>query len=181
MQWTNNAQRYGWVSAGLHWLMALVVFGMFGLGWWMVGLGYYDPWRHLGPEIHKGVGVLLFAALVLRLVWRLSQPSPAALPNHGQLTRLASKLGHLALYLGLFAGMIAGYLISTADGRPIPVFNLFEVPATLSGLPDQEDIAGAVHKYLAWGLVIFALLHGLAALKHHVIDRDRTLLRMLGR
>jgi cytochrome b561 len=85
------------------------------------------------------------------------------------------------LYLGLFGVMISGYLISTADGRGIEVFGLFSVPATLTGIPQQEDIAGAIHEYLAWGLVIFAALHGLAALKHHFIDRDSTLLRMFGR
>jgi len=97
------------------------------------------------------------------------------------MTRLGSKLGHLALYAGLFALMISGYLISTADGRGIEVFGLFEVPATLTTIPDQEDVAGVVHEYLAWGLVIFAGLHALAALKHHFIDRDATLVRMLGR
>src|SRR5690606_6636088 len=108
-------------------------------------------------------------------------PSPAALASHGAATRLATRLGHGFLYVGLFVLMLSGYLISTADGRPIEVFGLLSVPATLSGLPGQEDIAGLVHEYLAWALVIFAGIHGLAALKHHFIDRDRTLLRMFGR
>ena len=77
--------------------------------------------------------------------------------------------------------MLAGYLISTADGRGISVFGWFDVPASITSIPEQEDVAGAVHFYLAWGLVILAGLHGLAALKHHFIDRDTTLLRMLGR
>ena len=91
------------------------------------------------------------------------------------------KLGHGLLYLGLFGVMISGYLISTADGRGIGVFGWFEVPALISGLPEQEDVAGLIHKYLAWGLVIFAVIHALAALKHHFIDRDATLVRMFGR
>ena len=53
--------------------------------------------------------------------------------------------------------------------------------ATLTSIPPQEDVAGLVHEYLAWALVIFAGVHALAALKHHFIDRDRTLLRMFGR
>ena len=55
------------------------------------------------------------------------------------------------------------------------------MPATLTGLPQQEDIAGLIHEYLAWALVIFAALHALAALKHHFVDRDATLVRMFGR
>lgn len=181
MQWRNTPATYGFVSVLLHWLVALAVFGLFALGFWMVGLSYYDPWRQSAPDLHKSIGIVLFAVMLLRVLWRLFNPSPAALSNHGHLTRLASKLGHGVLYLGLFGVMISGYLISTADGRGIEVFGLFSVPATLSGIAQQEDIAGAIHEYLAWGLVIFAGLHGLAALKHHFIDRDSTLLRMFGR
>jgi cytochrome b561 len=77
--------------------------------------------------------------------------------------------------------MISGYLISTADGRPISVFGWFEVPALITGIPNQEDRAGDVHFYAAWALVILAALHALAAFKHHLIDRDDTLRRMFGR
>ncbi|MOA52423.1 hypothetical protein D3C78_1757160 [compost metagenome] len=77
--------------------------------------------------------------------------------------------------------MFSGYLISTADGRGIEVFGWFTVPATLSGIDGQEDIAGVVHLWLAWGLIGMAALHALAALKHHFIDRDATLSQMLGR
>ena len=181
MHWRNSPTHYGLTSIVLHWLVAVAVFGLFALGFWMVGLNYYSSWYRTAPDLHKSIGILLFAVMLLRVLWRLLNPAPAALASHGQLTRLASKLGHGVLYLGLFGVMLSGYLISTADGRGIEVFGLFSVPATLSGIPQQEDIAGAIHEYLAWGLVIFAGLHGLAALKHHFIDRDSTLLRMFGR
>ena len=181
MQWRNSTSHYGLVSIVLHWLVALVVFGLFGLGYWMVDLDYYSSWRQTAPDLHKSIGLVLFAVMLARVVWRRVNPPPASLPNHGRMTRLASKLGHGFLYLGLFVLMISGYLISTADGRGIPVFGLFEVPASLTSIPDQEDVAGLVHEYLAWTLVIFAGVHALAALKHHFIDRDRTLARMFGR
>ncbi|AMA47410.1 cytochrome b [Pseudomonas monteilii] len=181
MQLRNTPSRYGWISIVLHWSVALTVFSLFALGLWMVDLDYYDPWRKAGPDLHKSIGLTLLAVMLVRVVWRFLSPPPPALPSHGGFTRVAAKAGHLALYLGLFAVMLAGYLISTADGVGIPVFGLFEVPALVSNLPDQADTAGTVHLYLAWGLVIFAGLHGLAALKHHFIDRDATLLRMLGR
>lgn len=181
MQLRNSPARYGVVSLILHWGSALVVFGLFGLGLWMRELDYYDTWYHRAPEIHKSIGILLLIALILRVVWRFVSPPPPAPANHGRMTRVGSKLGHLALYALLFAVMIAGYLISTAEGKPISVFGWFDVPATLSGLPDQADVAGAIHLYLAWALVVLAVLHALAALKHHFIDRDATLTRMLGR
>ncbi|MEW9904103.1 cytochrome b [Pseudomonas putida] len=181
MQLRNSASRYGLVSIVMHWGVALAVFGLFGLGLWMVGLHYYSPWRKSAPDLHKSIGLVLLAVMVLRVLWRFVSPPPPAPATHGAFTRLAAKLGHAVLYLGLFAVMIAGYLISTADGVGIPVFDWFEVPALVSDLPDQADTAGAIHLYLAWGLVIFAILHALAALKHHFIDRDATLTRMLGR
>ncbi len=181
MQWRNSSSHYGLVSILLHWLVAVTVFGLFGLGYWMVGLDYYSSWYKTAPDLHKSIGLVLFAVMLGRVLWRWLSPPPAALPNHGRVTRLASKLGHGFLYLGLLVLMLSGYLISTADGRPIEVFGLFSVPATLTAIPDQEDVAGLVHEYLAWTLVIFAGIHALAALKHHFIDRDRTLVRMFGR
>lgn len=181
MQLRNSSSRYGLVSMLLHWGVAIVVFGLFALGLWMVGLDYYDAWRKEAPDLHKSIGLILFAVMLIRLVWRLISPPPPAPSTHDRWTRLGAKLGHLFLYVGLFAVMFAGYLISTADGVGIPVFGLFEVPALITSIPDQADVAGAVHLYLAWILVIFSGLHALAALKHHFIDRDATLTRMLGR
>lgn len=70
MQLRNSTSRYGWVSIFLHWGIALAVFGMFALGLWMVDLGYYDPWRKAGPDIHKSIGLILLAVMVLRVLWR---------------------------------------------------------------------------------------------------------------
>jgi cytochrome b561 len=83
------------------------------------------------------------------------------------------------MYVLVFAIMLSGYLISTADGRAIEVFGWFAVPATLQGIDGQEDVAGDVHFYLAVTLMVIVGGHALAALKHHFIDRDPTLRRML--
>ncbi|MES2818832.1 MAG: cytochrome b [Pseudomonadota bacterium] len=181
MQWRNNPDRYGLISIVLHWGIALAVFAMFGLGYWMVDLDYYSNWYRTAPDLHKSIGLCLFALMLLRLCWRFISPVPPALKSYGTWTRRGAAFGHGLLYVGLFALMISGYLISTAEGRGISVFGLFEVPASLTSLPDQADLAGWIHEYLAWGLVGFAGLHGLAALKHHFIDCDTTLTRMLGR
>jgi cytochrome b561 len=181
MQLRNSSSRYGLVGMTLHWSMAVVVFGLFALGLWMVGLDYYDAWRKAAPDLHKSIGLTLFAVMLFRVIWRWISPPPTALATHGKWTRLGARLGHLFLYVVLFATMFAGYLISTADGVGISVFGLFEVPSLIDSIPDQADVAGAIHLYLAWTLVVFSVLHGLAALKHHFIDRDATLTRMLGR
>jgi len=181
MQWNNDENRYGLTAILLHWMVAATVFAMFGLGLWMTGLSYYDPWYRLGPWWHKGVGALLFLVVMVRLVWRWSTPLPLPLPTHAAWERRMAAVTHGLLYLLLLAVMVSGYLISTADGRPLEVFGWFAIPATLQGMPGQEDIAGTVHLVLASTLIGVALLHAAAALKHHFLDRDRTLLRMFGR
>lgn len=176
----NDETTYGWLAILLHWVVALVVFGLFGLGLYMTSLGYYDPLYRSLPQLHKGVGVLLFFIVVLRLVWRWINPRPRPEPGLSRFERTASEVVHGLLYLLLFAIMCSGYLISTADGRPIEVFGLFSLPATITSIPQQEDVAGLVHLVLAIVLMALVVLHALGALKHHFIDRDRTLLRMLG-
>ena len=181
MRWRNDHDHWGLIAILIHWLMALSIFAMFGLGLWRVELTYYDSWYQKGPNLHRSIGILLFILLIGRLLWRLSDGRPEELAQHQPWERLAAKLTHIALYMLIFAVMISGYLISTADGRPISVFGWFEVPATLHGIDKQEDIAGEIHLILAFTLVGLALMHAGAALKHHFIDKDRTLRRMLGK
>lgn len=181
MQWRNSSERYGLVAIGLHWLVAITLFALFALGLWMTSLDYYHPWYHRAPALHKSIGLTLFVVMVVRLVWRPINRAPAPLPSHTWFERLAARLVHSLLYLLTFLVMVAGYLISTADGRPIEVFGLLSIPATITSIPEQEDVAGAVHLNLAIVLIALALLHAAAALKHHFVDRDNTLRRMLGR
>jgi cytochrome b561 len=181
MQLRNTSRRYGIISISLHWIFAIAVYAMFGLGLWMVTLSYYDGWYHQAPELHKSIGVLLMMGLVIRVIWRHISPPPAAPKTHSKFTRISAVAAHITLYALLFALLISGYLISTAEGKPISVFGIFDVPATLVDAGSQADIAGVIHLWLAWSVVILSVLHGLAALKHHFIDKDDTLKRMLGR
>lgn len=176
----NSPGRYGWLSIFLHWSMALVIYAMFALGLWMVGLSYYDTWYHNAPEIHKSIGVILMLVLIIRLTWRVVSPPPKPLSSYSPLVRITAVLAHGLLYGLLIAILFSGYLISTADGKPVPVFGWFSLPAVLTGAGEQADLAGDIHLWLAWSIVILSVLHGLAALKHHFIDRDITLKRMLG-
>ncbi|SEF56437.1 cytochrome b [Billgrantia desiderata] len=175
--WRNTRTGWGLVSIALHWLSALTIVGLFVLGWWMTGLGYFDPWYNLAPWWHRSLGMLLLFATLLRILWRLFQPTPQA--QGSRFERIAAHLGHIALYVLMLTVMISGYLISTARGRGISVFDWFEVPALISGLPNQASIAGDIHWYSALALMLLAAGHTMAALKHHFIDRHDTVLRML--
>ncbi|MEJ1296512.1 MAG: cytochrome b [Candidatus Sedimenticola sp. (ex Thyasira tokunagai)] len=179
MAWSNSKNSWGWTSILIHWLTAVTVFTLFGLGLWMVELTYYDEWYKKGPDLHRAIGVLLFILTALRLVWRKSRPTPESLPNHQRWEIGLAHTVHALLYLLLFAIMFSGYLISTADSRGVDIFGLFSIPATITSIPQQEEVAGVVHFYLACSLIGLVILHAAGALKHHVIDKDRTLTRMI--
>lgn len=180
MLWKNTSTQFGHISILIHWLVALSVYGMFALGLWMVSLNYYDAWYHKAPEIHKSIGFVLFLLMIFRVLWRFISPPPKALDSYSNLVKISSILVQISLYLLLFGIFLSGYLISTADGQPISIFGYFEIPAIWSDEGIQADSAGVVHLYLAWILIILSILHALAALKHHFIDRDVTLKRILG-
>lgn len=177
MRLGNTTSHYGPVAIILHWLTALAVIGLFALGLWMVELTYYDSWYTEALAIHRSIGILLFVLVLLRLAWRLGNPRPE--PFGRPLEKRLAGTMHWLLYLFMFAVLISGYLISTAKGKPIDVFDWFAVPATVHDLPDQEDMAGLIHLWLAWGLIVLSSGHTLAALKHHFIDHDASLRRML--
>lgn len=178
----NTENTYGFVAICLHWVMALAILFMFGLGLYMVELSYYDAWYRSSLDLHKSLGVLLFLVLVLRIIWRTINVEPKPLSKDGGSARfevIAAKFAHRALYLLMLLLMLSGYLISTADGRGIEVFNIVEVPGLGEFVENQEDVAGEAHEYIAWILISLVLVHVMAALKHHFIDRDGTLKRMI--
>ncbi|MCL2917567.1 cytochrome b [Shewanella litorisediminis] len=174
--WRNRTSGYGWFAIGIHWTMAVLILGLFGLGLWMVELNYYSQWYRIAPFWHKGFGGVVFVLLLLRLMIRLRDPQPRAL-GAGAEVKLA-KAVHLMLYLLPLALVISGYLISTADGRALALFDLIVIPALVS-FPGQEDLAGQIHSVLAWLLIALVTAHALAAIKHHVIDKNATLIRIL--
>ncbi len=176
MVYRNTKTGYGLIARLLHWLMAIAIFGLFGLGYWMRTLTYYSPYYKTAPELHQSIGLTLFALLVFRFIWKLANPTP----HHAELTPIeshGSSLLHWGFYALLLAIMVVGYFISTLDGRAIHYFSLFDIPSihTEKGL---EKLAGKLHWMLAYLLIALAALHAGAALWHHFIKRDRVLVSM---
>ncbi len=176
----NTENGYGLVAIILHWLMAITLFSLFGLGLYMVELTYYDAWYKGSLDLHKNIGMTLFVVLMLRIVWRLVNTTPKNSDKSASSVEIkAAHYAHIALYALMLVLMLTGYLISTADGRAIDVFGLMQVPAFPFNFANQEDIAGSIHEILAWTLILLSLGHALAALKHHFINKNNTLLRMI--
>lgn len=172
----DTSRGYGLVSRLFHWLMAVAIFAMFALGVWMVTLDYYSPYYNAAPELHRGVGILLLIALLLRWLWRATNPKP----DLDDLTPIEQKLSyavHWGFYVLLFGVIVSGYLISTANGQPIDVFGWFRVPSLVQ-MHGLEDRAGYVHRLIAYAVMALAALHAMAALKHHFIDGSEILTRM---
>jgi cytochrome b561 len=175
----NEPHRYGLGSIIIHWSMALIIIGMYPLGLYIDTLDYYDAAYKTVPQWHKSIGIMLLALLLLRLLWRTvsAHPPPLAQPT---LLALATKTAHFLLYILMLVALVSGYMISTADGRAIEVFNWFSIPALPAVIEQQEDIAGLIHYWTTTALIVLSGLHALAALKHHFINKDQTLIRMLG-
>lgn len=174
---SDTVEQYNTTAKLLHWTSAILIFGLFILGLWMVDLSYYNQWYKSAPHWHKSIGLCLFALTLLRTFWKLLTKSPKIEGKKWEIQ--AARITHISFYLLLFALFTSGYMISSADGRDIDVFNWFSVPGLGSFIENQEDLAGSVHYYLALTLITLAVIHIFAALKHHFINHDNTLNKML--
>lgn len=174
----NTPSAFGWPAIALHWVMAVAIFGMFTLGLWMTTLDYYDAWYHKAPDLHKSVGMLLLFLLFFRIAWAAFNTKPEIMGKAWE--RFIALMVHRAHYVLMLGVMISGYLIPTARGAGIDVFGWFTMPSLLHFTERQGDIVGLIHWGVAWAVMALAGMHTAAALKHHFIDRDATLTRMLG-
>lgn len=169
---------YGLISILIHWISALLILFLFGLGIYMVDLTYYDDWYHKAPELHVSLGLVVLLIMVARIVWRFINPTPIDLPAQ-PVQQKTAKLVKLALYVFIFVVVISGYLITTAEGQAASMFNIIKFPVITQLSSANVDLAGEIHEYLAWGIIALVVLHSLGALFHHFAMRDRTLVRML--
>ncbi|WP_460757689.1 cytochrome b [Marinomonas epiphytica] len=176
----NTEKQWGWLTITLHWLLAIVVIGLFALGWYMVDLSYYDPMYTLAPQIHEAIGLLVLILMTIRIVWRILSKTPKPPPSNSHFINKASSFAHKTLYILSFAILLSGLLISFAGGQGIDIFDWFNLPGPKDFIENQATYAGDIHYYAAYALMGLVILHTLAALKHHFIDKDTTLKNMLG-
>ena len=177
--WRNRRDRYGLISIGFHWTMALAMLGLVGLGAWMVGLTYYDPWFNRSLALHKAFGILVLVLAAAKFGWLIVNPGPSFGPEVKPYERVGATAMHWLLNAFIVLLPATGYLISTSEGAGIDIFGLFEVPALFDMSEGTRDLAIELHFYLAYGLIALVALHAGAALKHHLVDRGSTLRRML--
>lgn len=172
-------QRYDNTAIAIHWLMALLIVASFALGLTMTAIPDITPTKLKYFSWHKWLGVTILGLACLRAFWRFRHPPPpypAAMPAWQKTT--ASGL-HGLLYLLIFAVPVSGYFYTLASGVPVVYLGLIPLPVLIE--PDQElkPVLKLLHYSLNMLLLASVALHLAAALKHHFIDRDGVLKRML--
>ncbi|MBI5439427.1 MAG: cytochrome b [Nitrosomonadales bacterium] len=174
----SSATRYTATAISLHWLTALFIFATFPLGVYMHELAL-SPLKLQLINYHKWLGVTILLLTVARLAWRATHtppPLPETIPPWQQ--RVAHGL-HLLLYALLLVIPLSGWLMSSAKGFPVVYLGLVQLPDLVAKDKALGELLTTVHQTLNFGLLALVGMHIAAALKHHFIEHDATLRRML--
>ncbi|MEK0085215.1 cytochrome b [Benzoatithermus flavus] len=180
----DTTAEWGWPTKLLHWVTALAVIGMLGLGFSMVWLVADLGARFRLYQLHKSTGLLVLVLALVRLVWRSLNPVvpelPATMPAW---ERTAARLTHRGLYAFLLLLPLTGWLMTAVSplGVPTVVFGLLTLPDPLPPDGRLEGVLQVAHALLAVLLVLLLVLHVGGALRHHLVRRDDVLRRMLPR
>lgn len=167
---------YTRTAVALHWAVAALIITALGMGWIMTDMAI-SPLRLEVFDWHKWIGVTVLALFFVRALWRLTHAAPALLAMAAWQRRSAQLL-HGFLYLMLLLQPLTGWLYSNASGRAIVYLGVLPLPNLVG---KDKALAGTVKEWHSAGGAVLAIaigLHVLAALKHHLIDRDDTLRRM---
>ena len=172
--------RYTRTAIGLHWAVALLIFAAFPVGLYMVELPL-SPTKLKIYSYHKWVGVTIFLLALARLLWRATHPAPPMPESVPRWQQALAGATHILLYLLMVAIPLSGWLMSSALGFQTVYLGVLPLPDLL----EKDKLLGEqlkfLHMFLNYTLGALVLMHIGAALKHHLIDRDDVLTRMLPR
>ena len=173
----NSETQYGAVAQLFHWVIVGLIVTQFILANKAEDLQGLAKIPTLA--LHKSVGMTILGLAILRLLWRLVNPVPPMPIDTPRWQRLAAHLSHWALYGLLFIIPLFGWLMSSARNFPVSWFKLFTFPDLIAPNRPAYEFFHEAHELLAGALFYIAIVHIAAALKHHFIDRDNVLRRML--
>jgi len=174
------SERYTPGAIALHWLVAILILANLALGLYTVDLPL-SPQKLRFFSFHKWIGVTVFILAAARLLWRLFHPAPALPASMPAWERRAAHATHALLYVLFFAAPLTGWLFSSASGFQTVYLGLIPIPDLLSKDKALADALRLAHKSINYAMAAVILIHVAAALKHHFIDRDDVLRRMLPR
>lgn len=171
-------QRYNSVAIFLHWVIAIAVLFMIGLGLWMHDIPKGDPARAYWFNLHKSIGTTIGVLVLIRLVWRATNRPPALPSSMPGWEQVAAKLTHGLLYVCLLVMPLVGFLASNFTKYGVNYFGVKIGPFFAENQPMRDGLQ-EVHEILAYVLMVLIALHVVAALKHLFVDRDQVFQRML--
>lgn len=181
-----STQSWNAISKLLHWSMALTILGTTALMYYMVNIGdltlevYRAEYSRL-LKTHKSLGLVVLFLVALRFLWNRYQERPPLPADMSRSQRIASKAGHHTLYLLMLVVPMLGWMASMTYGGRTFFFGLFEMPVWLPKNIEWANVLQPAHIWLAWGMLALVGIHALAALWHHFVKRDATLVQMLPR
>lgn len=175
----NRPDTWGRTSLLLHWLTALLILLLAGLGLWMTELAP-SLFKLKVYALHKSLGLTVLGLSVLRLAWLVVGGRPAALPGPRWQRALAT-VSHAGLYGLLLLVPLSGWWYNSTAGFPLRWFGVGPLPALGAADALLKPLARDRHAWLFYALAALVLLHVAAALWHHLHRRDASLARMLGR
>ncbi len=178
MSFRNTARSWGSFSKLLHWIIVALIIVQ-------IVLAQIADNLPLGPKMlatlarHKSIGMTILGLALVRLVWRWLNPTPELPATMKPWERRLANTGHFALYFCIFAIPLSGWMMSTAKNYPVSWFNLFQFPNLVGPNEAVYEFMHDAHETLVGVMLAVVVLHVLGALKHHFIDRDTVLRRML--
>jgi cytochrome b561 len=178
MQLKNDAYRYGAFAQLFHWAIVALIITQFVLANQAEALPL-GPAKIATLATHKSIGMTIFGLAVLRLIWRWFNPVPAVPASTPAWQRRVAHVSHWALYGLIMITPLIGWLMSSARNFPVSWFGLVTLPDFVQPDTARYEFFHETHETLAATLLVIALVHAAAALKHHFFDRDNGLRRML--
>jgi cytochrome b561 len=172
-------ERYTKTAILFHWLIAILIISGFCLGVTMVNIPGLSPTKLKYFSWHKWIGVTVLGLSCLRLLTRLFSQPPAYPDSMSDLQKTGATAMHWLLYFLIFAVPISGYCYSAVAGVPVVYLGIVPLPTLLDPNPELKPILKQVHYWLNVTLLAAFIMHVAAALKHHFVDRDGVLQRML--
>lgn len=179
---SNSETRYGTIAMTLHWLIAIAIVALLVVGKYMHGLPNNDPDKFALYQLHKSFGISVLVLTVVRILWRLTNKVPPLPPGMPVWQQWGAHLSHFGLYALMLAIPLSGWAMVSAStwGIPTMLFGAVELP-NLPITPDREthEQFEEAHELLGNLMILLLIVHVIAALKHHFVDRDTVFRRML--
>lgn len=174
----NTTESYGSITKLFHWGVGLLVITVLFIGLGMTLIMEPGPDMFVMYKWHKQLGIVVLTLAILRIIWRLNEVRPRSLQEGHILDKVAQFI-HLLLYVCIVALPLSGWAMSSAKGYDVNLFGWYTLPNFVDKNKELGALFETIHFYVGYTLLTSFILHVGGALKHVIIDKDKTLSRML--